>query len=165
MEARGLGLHAKSASRVADARALLSKYQIPAEELIPRRRIYKDEASLEDACIQLRAAAYARQGFGFEAHAPAPRYQGGQAEDPQQSLRDADDFDWDYEWWDRSEHERAANYHRALASKAKTLDAAVEHFKCADAHDKAARQYPGLNQSVAARQASKNILREKENCL
>jgi hypothetical protein len=157
------GLMPRRATRVADARALLSRYQVSAEDLIPRRRIYGDGATLEDACINLRAAAYARQGFGFEAG--PMRYQQGQSQDPTASLRDDDDdFDFDDDGaWDKSEHERAAEYHRALASKAKTLDSAVEHFKAADLHSAAARAYPDLNASFSARAASKSLRRE--NCL
>ncbi len=155
VEARGLV--PRRATRVADARALLSKYKVSAEELIPRRRIYGDGTALEDACIQLRAAAYARQGFGFEAG--PMRYQQGSANDPTASLRDDDDdFDFDDpSGWDDDEHERAAEYHRAIARKASTMDQGIEHFKAADRHMTAARLYPDLNSSIAARAASKSL--------
>jgi hypothetical protein len=160
LEARGLSLHTKRGTRVADARALLSKYQVPAEELIPRRRVYGDGTALEDACLQLRAAAYARQGFGFEVQ--FPRYEPGQTADPTDSLRT--DFDWDAEWWDRSEHERAAAFHRARASKATSMEKCCDEHKAADLHDTAARIYP-YGDGASARAASKNLLRGKENCL
>ena len=164
MEARGL--MPRRATRVADARALLSKYKVSAEDLIPRRRIYGDGATLEDACINLRAAAYARQGFGFEVQ--SPRQEPGQSQDPTASLRDDDDDDFDFDDpsdWDKSEHERAAEYHRALASKATSMEKGVEQFKAADLHSAASRLYPDLNSSFAARAASKSLRREKENCL
>src|SRR5580704_4874364 len=71
---------------------------------------------------------------------------GGQVSDAQQTLRDDDDddFDWDAEWWDRSEYERCAAYHRACASKAQSMNRCVEHHKCADLHDTAARIYPAF---------------------
>jgi hypothetical protein len=108
-----------------------------------------------------------RSGFGFEVQAPAPRYQGGQSEDPTASLRDDDDdFDFDNDGaWDKSEHERAAEYHRALARNSSTMDQGIAHFKAADLHEDAAQQYPDLNSSFTARAASKNLRREKENCL
>lgn len=109
-----------------------------------------------------------RSGFGFEVQAPAPRYQGGQSEDPTASLRDDDDDDFDFDddgAWDKSEHERAAEYHRALARNSSTMDQGIAHFKAADLHEDAARQYPDLNSSFTARTASKNLRREKENCL
>jgi hypothetical protein len=175
LESRGLSLHTKRGTRVADARALLFKYQVPAEELIPRRRVYGDSAALEDACLQLRAAAYAREirqtaeicaelggrsawraGVAFEAE--PMRSDGGQAADPTASLRDADAFDWDAEWWNRSEYERCAAYHRACASKAQTMDRCIEHHKCADLHDIAARVYPAFNgEDKRAKQASKSL--------
>jgi hypothetical protein len=89
---------------------------------------------------------------------------GGQVSDAQQTLRDDDDFDWDAEWWDRSLHERARDFHRACASKAKTLESCSAHHECADLHDTAARIYP-YGDGASARAASKSLLREKENCL
>jgi hypothetical protein len=103
-----------------------------------------------------------RQGCGFEVQAPAPRYQGGQSEDPTASLRDDDDFGWDDDDWNADKHRSAAAYHRALASKATSLERASDHFKTADLHDEAARQYPDLNASFSARAASKHL---RENCL
>ena len=156
LEARGL--MPRRATCVADARALLSKYKVSAEDLIPRRRIYGDGATLEDACLQLRAAAYARQGFGFEVQ--SPRYEPGQTSDPTASLRtddDDDDFGWNDDDWNADKHERAADYHRAVARKATSLDSACAHYQAADLHSAAARQYPDLNPSIAARQASKSL--------
>jgi hypothetical protein len=163
LEARGLGLHTKRATRVADARALLFKYQVPAEELRPRRRVYGDGTALEDACLQLRAAAYARQIGGPTFEAGPMRYEPGQSADPTDSLRNGD-FDWDAEWWDRSEHERAAAFHRARASKATSMEKCCDEHKAADLHDTAARIYP-YGDGASARAASKSLLREKENCL
>jgi hypothetical protein len=94
----------------------------------------------------------------------SPRQEPGQSQDPTASLRDDDDFDWDAEWWDRSLHERARDFHRACASKAKTLESCSAHHKCADLHDTAARIYP-YGDGASARAASKSLLREKENCL
>jgi hypothetical protein len=100
-----------------------------------------------------------RSGFGFEVQAPAPRQEPGQSQDPTASLRDDDDFDWDAEWWNRSEYERCAAYHRACASKAQSMDRCVEHHKCADLHDTAARVYPAFNngEDKRAKQASKSL--------
>lgn len=121
----------------------------------------------EDTLNRLNLAEISkRSGFGFEVQAPAPRYQGGQTEDPTASLRADDAFDFDDDGaWDKSEHERAAEYHRALARKSSTMDQGVAHFKAADLHEDAARQYPDLNSSFAARAASKSLRQEKENCL
>jgi hypothetical protein len=153
LEPRGLSLHTKRATRVADARSLLFKYQVPAEELIPRRRIYGDSTALEDACLQLRAAAYARQGVAFEAE--PMRSDGGQAEDPQQSLRDSVcDASTMYE------HSKAADYHRARGRQSGSLDDACEHFKCADKHALAAQSGSALD-SCNARIASRLLLNGK----
>jgi hypothetical protein len=150
LEARGLSLHMKSATRVADARALLFKYQVPAEELIPRRRVYGDGTALEDACLQLRAAAYVRQGVAL-------RSDGGAAADPEMKFRDDEDKIWPEAARTSEEHSAAAAYHRACASKASTLEKCSAHYKAADLHDTAARLYPDLNSRFAACAASKSI--------
>jgi hypothetical protein len=155
LEARGLSLHTKSATRVADARALLFKYQVPAEELIPRRRVYGDGTALEDACLQLRAAAYLRQGVAFEVQ--SPRYEPGQSADPEMKFRDDEDKIWPEAARTSEEHSAAAAYHRACASKASTLEKCSAHYKAADLHDTAARLYPDLNSRFAACAASKSI--------
>jgi hypothetical protein len=97
-----------------------------------------------------------RSGVAFEVQ--SPRQEPGQTADPTNSLRDSD-FDWDAEWWNRSEYERCAAYHRACASKAQTMDRCVEHHKCADLHDTAARVYPAFNngEDKRAKQASKSL--------
>jgi hypothetical protein len=150
LEARGLSLHTKRATRVADARALLFKYQVPAEELIPRRRVYGDGTALEDACLQLRAAAYARQGVAI-------RSDGCAAADPEMKFRDDEGKIWPEAARTSEEHSAAAAYHRACASKASTLEKCSAHYKAADLHDTAARLYPDLNSRFAACAASKSI--------
>jgi len=150
LEARGLSLHTKRATRVADARALLFKYQVPAEELIPRRRVYGDGTALEDACLQLRAAAYARQGVAI-------RSDGCGAADPEMKFRDDEGKIWPEAARTSEEHSAAAAYHRACASKASTLEKCSAHYKAADLHDTAARLYPDLNSRFAACAASKSI--------
>lgn len=112
----------------------------------------------EDLMLSLRMAAITekitRAGVAFEAE--PMRYDGGQAADPEQKLRDDDDFDDPSDASDKDEHERARDYHRACARKAKTLDAGVAHFKAADAHDKAA-QTGDPNDSSCARGTSKAL--------
>lgn len=146
--------------RIADARSIGNKYPgVCLEDIAIRARIYSG-ADLEDSLLQLRSAAYARtirQGGGLE---PLPmRADGGSAQDPQCLLRgdDKEAFDWDDDDWNKDEHDRAAAYHRACARKASTMDQGIEHFKCADLHDAAARHYPDLNPSFAARAASKRL--------
>lgn len=81
------------------------------------------------------------------------RYEAGQVGDPEQKLRDDDDFD-PSDASDSDEHRKAAEFHRALARKAKTLNAGIAHFKAADAHDKAATT-GDPNDSSRARAASR----------
>jgi len=90
------------------------------------------------------------------------RQEPGQSQDPTASLRDDDDDDI---YPEAADHTRAAARHRALASKAKTLEECSAHHKAADLHDTASRLYPDLNSRLAAAAASKNLRREKENCL
>jgi uncharacterized protein len=123
--------------------------------------------AMEDAALRARLAVIGKQikademraGVGFEVE--APRYQGGQAEDPQQSLRaddDDDDFDWDdSDTWDQKEHERCARFHRNCASTSKSMDRCIAHHRCADCHDTAART-GNLLDSHAARQSSKRLM-------
>ena len=87
------------------------------------------------------------------------RYQQGQSQDPTASLRDDDDddFGWNDDDWNDDKHERAADYHRAVAQKATSLDSASAHYQAADLHSAAARQYPDLNASFSARAASKSF--------
>ena len=121
----------------------------------------------EDLMLELRGAAYAREIGGTTFEVSPMRADGGSAQDPTASLRDDDDddaFGWSDDDWDADKHERAAAYHRALASKATSMEKGVEQFKAADLHDTAARLYPDLNSSFAAREASKS-LRHSENCL
>ncbi|MGB6477159.1 MAG: hypothetical protein WBF04_24155 [Candidatus Sulfotelmatobacter sp.] len=80
------------------------------------------------------------------------RYEQGQTADPTQSLRDDDDaFDWDDDdQWDKDEHERCAEFHRALARKSDTWQKGAAQHTAADLHDKASRG----GDSRAARAAS-----------
>jgi hypothetical protein len=84
------------------------------------------------------------------------RYEQGQTADPTQSLRD-DEFD-PSDADDKDSHERAAEYHRACARKAPTMQRGADHFAAADKHDAAARAYPDLNSRFAARAASKKLV-------
>lgn len=110
----------------------------------------------EDVMLQLRFAEISkRTGFGFEVGLQSPRYQQGQSDDPTQSLRDDDDFDWDDDdQWDKDEHERCATFHRALARKADTWQKGAAQHAAADLHDKASRG----GDSRAARAASKRLI-------
>ena len=149
--------HPNTKQVIAEARFRASEYPELSFETIARglRLGYS-----EDTFLQLRFAAITeqlRQGGGLE---PLPmRYEQGQSADPTASLRadDDHDFDWDDEWFDRSEHERAAKFHRGRASKA-SLERACSEYKCADLHDQAARLYPDRDASAAARAASKTLV-------
>jgi hypothetical protein len=136
---------ARHKRRIVGARALAAKYPgVALEDIAIRSRIYSGDL-LEDVLLQLRSAAIARQiGAG-------PMRDGGQAQDPQQSLRDDDDDD-SFEKWlygndddddfdddTRAMHTRAQEYHCAAGRKSPTVDRAVEQFKCADAHSLAVR--------------------------
>jgi len=146
---------------IADARSQFAEYSpLSAEDIVRCKKLgYSDDLMLE-----LRGAAYARQIGGPTFEAGPMRYEPGQSADPTDSLRADDDFGWDDDDWDADKHERAASYHRALASKAPSMEKGVQHFKAADLHSAAARLYPDLNSSFAARAASKS-LRHSENCL
>jgi hypothetical protein len=102
---------------VTDVRSLAAQYPaVSLEDIAVRARIYSG-TMLEDALLQLRSAAIGRQirqGGAFGVGAPSPRYQGGQAEDPQQSLRNS------------------VTFHRNCASKAKSMNECVAHHKAAD---------------------------------
>lgn len=91
-----------------------------------------------------------RAGVAFEAE---PMRSGLNAQPG--STPDTDDFDPSASS-SPDDHRRAAEYHRAIARKAKTLDAGVAHFKAADAHDKAAQTNDALDSSMA-RGASRNL--------
>jgi uncharacterized protein len=148
---------------ITDARSQFAEYSpLTAEEIVRCKKL----GYSEDLMLELRAAAYARQIGGPTFEAGPLRYEPGQSADPTASLRDDDDddFGWGDDDWDADKHERAAKYHRALASKATSMEKGVEHFKAADLHAAAARLYPDLNSSFAARAASKS-LRHPENCL
>jgi HK97 family phage prohead protease len=148
---------------ITDARSIAKENSpLSLEEIVRCKKLgYSDDLMLE-----LRAAAYARQIGGPTFEAGPMRQEPGQSQDPTASLRDDDDdFGWGDDDWDADKHERAAAYHRALARKSSTMDQGIEHFKAADLHAAAARLYPDLNSSFVAREASKNLRREKENCL
>jgi hypothetical protein len=152
----------KKRQRIAAARSRFAEYSpLSAEEIVRCRKL----GYSEDLMLELRGAAYARQIGGPTFEAGPMRYEPGQSADPTDSLRADDDFGWDDDDWDADKHERAASYHRTLASKAPSVEKGVQHFKAADLHSAAARLYPDLNSSFAARAASKSLRREKENCL
>jgi HK97 family phage prohead protease len=147
---------------ITDARSIAKENSpLSLEEIVRCRKL----GYSEDLMLELRGAAYARQIGGPTFEAGPMRYEPGQSADPTDSLRADDDFGWDGDDWDADKHERAASYHRALASKAPSVEKGVQHFKAADLHSAAARLYPDLNSSFAARAASKSLRREKENCL
>jgi len=108
----------------------------------------------EDLMLQLRFAAIteklARAGASFEVE---PMRSGLNAQPG--STPDTDDFD-PADASEPDEHRKAAAWHRAVAAKAKTMEAASVHFKCADAHDLAA-QTGDANDSSRARAASRNL--------
>jgi len=152
----------KKRQRIAAARSRFAEYSpLSAEDIVRCKKL----GYSEDLMLELRAAAYARQIGGPTFEAGPLRQEPGQTSDPTDSLRADDDFGWDDDDWDADKHERAASYHRALASKAPSVEKGVQHFKAADLHSAAARLYPDLNSSFAARTASKSLRREKENCL
>jgi hypothetical protein len=152
----------KKRQRIAAARSRFAEYSpLSAEDIVRCKKL----GYSEDLMLELRAAAYARQIGGPTFEAGPLRQEPGQTSDPTDSLRADDDFGWDDDDWDADKHERAASYHRALASKAPSVEKGVQHFKAADLHSAAARLYPDLNSSFVARAASKSLRREKENCL
>jgi hypothetical protein len=149
---------------IADARSQFAEYSpLSAEDIVRCKKL----GYSEDLMLELRGAAYARQIGGPTFEAGPMRYEPGQSADPTASLRDddEDDFGWNDDDWDADKHERAAEYHRAIARKATSLDSASAHYQAADLHSAAARAYPDLNASFSARAASKSLRREKENCL
>jgi hypothetical protein len=147
---------------ITDARSIAKENSpLSLEEIVRCKKL----GYSEDLMLELRAAAYAREIGGPTFEAGPMRQEPGQSADPTASLRDDDDaFDWDAEWWNRSEHERAAAFHRARASKATSMEKCCDEHKAADLHDTAARIYP-YGDGASARAASKSLLREKENCL
>jgi uncharacterized protein len=158
----------KKRQRIADARSRFAEYSpLSAEDIVRCKKL----GYSEDLMLELRGAAYAREIGGPTFEVSPMRQEPGQSQDPTASLRDDDDdddddaFGWSDDDWDADKHERAAAYHRALASKATSMEKGVEQFKAADLHSAASRLYPDLNSSFAARAASKSLRREKENCL
>jgi hypothetical protein len=92
-----------------------------------------------------------RQGGAFSvtggeapaATGPRKRYESGQTADPTQSLRDDDDYDPE-DCTDADDHDRSCSYYRAVASRAKSMDACVDAHKSADRHAASARKLRGL---------------------
>jgi hypothetical protein len=96
--------------RIADARSLAAQYSpLSFEDVLRGRKL----GYSEDAFNQLRCAAVGRQ----------IRADGGAVSDPEMTMR---------------EHQEAAKYHRACASKAKTMDSCAAHHAAADLHARAA---------------------------
>jgi uncharacterized protein len=159
--------------RRADARSQFSNYSpLSAEEIVHCKKLRYSE----DTMNQLRLAAItrevaARAGYtgadfsgGFAANSPRDAWNGGQAADPQCSLRDDDDDFYkdlfgtdDDDAWDQDRHLRAADYHRACARKSLIMERGAKHFGAADKHSLAARAYPDLDSSRAARAASTSL--------
>jgi hypothetical protein len=141
------------------ARAIVAEYSpLSVEEIVRMKKL----GYSEDLILELRGVAYAREIGGPAFEAGPMRADGGDAQDPTASLRDDDE---DEIYPEAADHTRAAARHRALASKAKTLDECSAHHQAADLHDEAARLYPDLNSRLLAHAASKSLRREKENCL
>jgi hypothetical protein len=125
----------------ADVRAVFATVPgAPLEELAR----WKRSGYSIDAMNALRMAEITKQ----------MRYEQGQTADPTQSLRDDDDDFDPSDADDKDSHERAAEYHRACARKAPTMQRGADHFAAADKHSAAARAYPDLNSRFAARAAS-----------
>lgn len=93
-----------------------------------------------------------RASVGFEAE--PLRNEPGQTADPTASLRDDEDDFYPWDASDKDEHERAAAWHRAVASKARTMEKCSAHHGAADAHALAART-GDANDSSRARAASR----------
>jgi hypothetical protein len=160
LEARGLREpRVTKRQSMAAAVALLKQYKIPAEDLAPRRRLYKDNpGALEDVCLQLRGAAIAREIA--RTSAPEYRFDGGQAEDPTQSLRTKPNWEEDDEQapWnadDEDDHIRSSAYHLQCAKFAESDDEANAHFNAADRHSVAASRPDDLLAADHARHASR----------
>ena len=147
---------------ITDARSIAKENSpLSLEEIVRCKKL----GYSEDLMLELRAAAYAREIGGPTFEVSPMRADGGSAQDPTASLRDDDDddaFGWSDDDWDADKHERAADYHRAVARKATLLDSASAHYQAADLHSAAARLAPDLNSSFAARAASKSLRQEKE---
>jgi hypothetical protein len=173
LEARGLGVQRVTKRQsISAAVALLKHYKVAAEDLAPRRRVYKnDVAALEDACLQLRSAVVAR-----EIAASVRNEDGGQPSDPTQSLRkrkglfnlgdknmsdddNVDDFDFDNaDDWDEDEHDRCSVYHLQRAQACDEAGNGYDrdiHFDAAQKHIKAMGGDP--DDSERARAASRLI--------
>lgn len=103
----------------------------------------------EDTFLSLRFAALSEQLRAGGAFEVGPMRDGGQAADPQQTLRFKPSDAASPE-----EHERAVGFHRACASRAYSMETCSNHHGCADAHDLAAKNFTAEN-SAAARAASK----------
>lgn len=145
----------------AEMRRLLLKYSgVALEDLAPRVRTYGEgSAMLEDALNQLRINRQIRSGWAFgdgpsSGAENGARYQAGQTGDPEQTFRDDEGDIYPQYARTKADHEESCIYHRNCASKAKTMDRGVQHFRCADLHDVAARAYPDLTASQQARAAS-----------
>jgi hypothetical protein len=144
--ARFNATHRNKRETVADVRAIAATFPgAPLEEIARwKRRGYS-----VDACNAILLAQITRQvragitgadfSGGFAANSPRDAYNGGQAADPTQSLRDSDDdefwktlFGGDYDpdaYDDDSQrHARAAEYHRACARTASTMAAGAAHY-------------------------------------
>jgi HK97 family phage prohead protease len=118
-----------------------------ATAISPEREDQLNRARLALVALDIRLSEV-RQGGGFEAGAPSPRYEQGQANDPTCSLRDDDDPDPDFTCDDDDcqdkDHERAAATHRNLARKAENWQRCAAQHKSADRHD--ARRQENLSQ-------------------
>jgi hypothetical protein len=152
LEARGLGLRTQKKMVAAEVRDFIAS-QYPAGASFEEVARWRKAGYNTDTINALHLSDITiRQGAAFEVQAPAPRYQGGQAEDPTDGLRDAV-----CDASTQKEHTAAAEYHRALARKATSLEKCSAHYQAADLHDTAARLYPDLNSRFAACAASKSL--------
>jgi uncharacterized protein len=104
-------------------------------------------------------------GDGGGVAANSPRYQQGQANDPECQLRD-DDFDdgdfWDDDDkkdddWNSDRHLRCRDFHRNQAQYAKSMNRCAACHNAANLHETAAQTRNSAD-SRAARQASKRLL-------
>ena len=112
----------------------------------------------EDVMLQLRFAEITkRQGAAFEAGIQSPRYQGGSAEDPEQTFRDGDGKIYPENARTTAEHQESVKYHTNCAAKAKSLNEAESHFHASDRHAYAAAYPNDTLASDRARQASRVI--------
>jgi hypothetical protein len=160
--------HRNKRETVADVRAIAATFPGAPLEEIAR---WKRSGYSTDVCNALLLAQVTRQvrGWAFGdngavgANSPRDAWTGGQSNDPTCSLRDDDDFwknlfggDYDPDAYDddSQRHQRAAEHHRACARTASTMAVGAAHYGAADKHDRAARQYPDVDASKAARAAS-----------